>query len=215
MVKNQQDQAPAARVSRHRKILRDFESDLIRIGASTAITLGRGSGGYGGDNPGISRWLEGAFSRGPGVNQTIEALTRELKLDALLRLWREKRGEVTSPRICRVISSSSLGRRPKTSNRLRRSNLPKICSGRLGWRLGRDRLPPCQSRNKPSKWLVGEIRPRVEKLAGSPCGRGVGLSGGRQSCDRRDIHWWLSVGWPENGSKCHARQKPNDFQSMN
>src|SRR6266851_4940907 len=81
MVENEQDQAPAAGISRHRKILRDFESDLIRIGTGTAIALGRGSGGYAGDETGISRWLKGAFRPDQGVNQTIEALTRKPELD--------------------------------------------------------------------------------------------------------------------------------------
>jgi hypothetical protein len=81
MVENEQDQAPAARVSRHRKILRDFESDLIRIGTSTAIAPGRGSGGYAGDKTGIGRGLKGAFRPDKRVNQTIEALTREPELD--------------------------------------------------------------------------------------------------------------------------------------
>src|SRR5258708_1258738 len=81
MVENEQDQAAAARVSRHRKILRDLESDLIRIGSSTAIALGRGSRGYLGDKTGIGRWLEGAFRPDQGVNQTIEALTRKPELD--------------------------------------------------------------------------------------------------------------------------------------
>src|SRR5437879_3920589 len=81
MVENEQDQPPAARVSRHPKILRDFESNLIRIGTSTAITLGRGSGGYARDKTGISRWFEDAFRPDKGINQTIEALSRKPKLD--------------------------------------------------------------------------------------------------------------------------------------
>src|SRR5216684_3064322 len=81
MVENEQDQAAAARVSCHRKILRDLESDLIRIGSSIAIAPGRGSGGYAGDKTGICRWLEGAFRPDKGVNQAIEALTRKPKLD--------------------------------------------------------------------------------------------------------------------------------------
>jgi hypothetical protein len=81
MVENEQDQAAAAGVSHYRKILRDFESDLIRIGTGTAIALGRGSGGYTGHGCGIGRWLERAFRPDKGVNQAIEAPTREPELD--------------------------------------------------------------------------------------------------------------------------------------
>jgi len=48
MVENEQDQPPATGVSRHGKVLRDLKSDLIRIGAGTAVTLRRGSGGCAG-----------------------------------------------------------------------------------------------------------------------------------------------------------------------
>src|SRR5881398_1631571 len=80
MVENEQDQAPAAGVSRHRKILRDLESDLVRIGAGAAVTLGPGSGGYVGVDRGIGRRSEAAFRPQEGVNQIVEALTREPQL---------------------------------------------------------------------------------------------------------------------------------------
>jgi hypothetical protein len=80
VVENEQDQPPAAGVSRHRKILRDFKSDLIRIGTGTAVTPGRGNGSSVSDRSGISRWSEGAFRLDKGVNQIVEALTRKPKL---------------------------------------------------------------------------------------------------------------------------------------
>src|SRR6266404_18863 len=77
VVENDQNQAPAARVSRHRKIPRDFESNLIRIGAGATVTLGRGSGGYVGDGIGIGRWFERAFRADKSVDQIVETLARK------------------------------------------------------------------------------------------------------------------------------------------
>src|SRR5438128_2202027 len=81
MVENEQNKAPAAGVSRHGKVLRDFKSDLVRIGAGAAVTPRRGSGGRAGNNSGIGRRSEGAFRLGKGLNQVVEALTREPELD--------------------------------------------------------------------------------------------------------------------------------------
>src|SRR5438874_11400570 len=81
MVENEQDQAPAAGVSRHRKVLRDLNSDLVRIGAGAAVTLGPGSGGYVGVDRGIGRRRKGGFRPHKGVDQIVEALTREPQLD--------------------------------------------------------------------------------------------------------------------------------------
>src|SRR5258706_6373960 len=80
MVENEQDQARAAGVSRHGKVLRDFKSDLIRIGAGAAVTLGRGSGSRTGNSSRIGRRSERAFRLGKGRNQVVEALTREPEL---------------------------------------------------------------------------------------------------------------------------------------
>src|SRR2546423_5495903 len=80
MVENEQDQSAAARVSRHRKILRDFKFNLIRIAGGVTVALGRGNGGYAGDGGGIGRWSQRAFRPDKGVNQIIQALTREPKL---------------------------------------------------------------------------------------------------------------------------------------
>src|SRR4051812_21771615 len=80
MVKNEQDQPTTAGVSRHCKILRDFKSNLIRIGTGTTVTRGRGNGGSAGDKAGINRWCEGAFRSDKGVDQSVEALTRKPKL---------------------------------------------------------------------------------------------------------------------------------------
>src|SRR5712692_2866244 len=81
MVEDKQDQPSAAGVSRHGKILRDFKSDLVRIGTGTTVAPGRGSGGRAGDNSGIRRRSEAAFRPGKGLNQVVEALTRKPELD--------------------------------------------------------------------------------------------------------------------------------------
>src|SRR5258706_1106965 len=80
MVQNEQDQARAGGVSRHGKVLRDFKSDLIRIGTGNAVTPGPRGGGYAGDRCRICRRSEGAFRLGKGRNQVVEALTREPEL---------------------------------------------------------------------------------------------------------------------------------------
>src|SRR5439155_10190138 len=80
MVENEQHQPPAGRVSRHRKILRDFNSNLVRIGTGAAVTLGRGSGSYVGNQRGISRPPGAAFRSDKGVNQIVEALTGKPEL---------------------------------------------------------------------------------------------------------------------------------------
>src|SRR5713226_2567900 len=80
MVENEQDQPPAAGVSRHRKVLRDFKSDLVRIGIGTAVALGGRNGGCVGNSRGIGGRSERAFCSGQGVNQVVQALTREPEL---------------------------------------------------------------------------------------------------------------------------------------
>src|SRR5258708_3955937 len=79
MVENEEDQAAAAGVGRHCKVLRDFESDLIRIGTGTAVTLRRGSGDWAGDRSGTRRRSERAFRLGKGRKQVVEAFARELE----------------------------------------------------------------------------------------------------------------------------------------
>src|SRR5882724_7399326 len=80
MIENEQDQPPAGGVSRHGKVLRDFNSNLIRIGTGPAVTLGRGSASAVGNKSGIRRWSEAAFRADEGINQIVEALTRKPEL---------------------------------------------------------------------------------------------------------------------------------------
>src|SRR5437762_10395931 len=81
MVENEQHQAPAGGVSRYRKILRNFKSDLIRISTRPAVTLRCGNGRRVGDRSDTRRWPEGVPRPDKGIHQIVEALTRKPELD--------------------------------------------------------------------------------------------------------------------------------------